>query len=146
MKRYMTAGPAIAALVVLGVAAVPVNAQEAIDRLAAATLFGLPARDGRVQWPLGLRILAPANEAQVLRDQLEVDLYFVATQDDEGKVNQVFIAIGLQTTRDLRQLLRRRHESMAAATYTDAMRFLDRAERGLTQMNAIATSSDGAHP
>ena len=70
----------------------------------------------------------------------------LATQADEGKVNQVFIAIGLQTTRDLRQLLRRRHEGMAAATYTDAMRFLDRAERGLTQMNAIATSSDGAHP
>ena len=54
--------------------------------LAAVTLFGLPAENGRMQWPLGLRIL-PTDETKPLREQLELVLYFVATQAAEGKVN-----------------------------------------------------------
>src|SRR5439155_26258163 len=95
-------------------------------RLAPATLFGLPAENGRVQWPLGLRILPPANETKVLREQLEVVLYFVATQAAEGKVNRVFIDSGLQAVRELRQLLRAREVTLAAFTYTESMLFLER--------------------
>jgi hypothetical protein len=122
------------------------NGQPEADQaapIAPATLFGLPAEHGRVQWPLGLRLL-PSNETQPLRDQLELSLYFVATQAAEGQVNRVFIDYGLQAVRDVRQLLRPRQGAMADATYTEAMRFLERAERGLTKMKTIETSPGGA--
>src|SRR5437588_12287455 len=62
--------------------------------IAPATLFGLPAENGHVQWPLGLRILAPANETKALRAQLELVLSFVATQAAAGQANRVFIDEG----------------------------------------------------
>jgi hypothetical protein len=114
-------------------------------RIAAATLFGLPAEQGRLQWPLGLRIL-PTDEAKPLCEQLELVLYFVATQAAEGKVNRVFIDFGLEAVRDLRRLLRPRQSRMHAVTYTEAMRFLDRAERGLTRIKMLETRADGASP
>jgi hypothetical protein len=109
-------------------------------------LFGLPAENGRVQWPLGLRILQPAEETKALREQLELVLYSVATQAAEGQVNRTFVDFGLQAVRDLRQLLRPREGIMVAFTYTEAMRFLDRAERGLTKVKMMETSPGGAHP
>jgi hypothetical protein len=113
--------------------------------IAPATLFGLPAEHGRVQWPLGLRLL-PANEAQPLRDQLELSLYFVATQAAEGQVNRAFIDSGLEAVRDVRQLLRPRQWAMADTTYTEATRFLERAERGLTKMKTTEINPGGASP
>jgi len=117
-----------------------------MGRLAPATLFGLPAENGRVQWPLGLRILQPADETKALREQLELVLYFVATQAAEGKVNRVFIDFGLQAVRDLRQLLKPREGFMHDFTYTEAMQFLDRAERGLTKIKKMETGPGGASP
>jgi hypothetical protein len=113
--------------------------------IAAATLFGLPGENGRLQWPLGLRIL-PTDETKTLREQLELVLYFVATQAAEGKVNRVFIDFGLDAVRDLRRLLRPRESTMHAVTYAEAMRFLDRAERGLTKIKKVETSPGGAYP
>jgi hypothetical protein len=123
------------------------QAQDRTPRLAPATLFGLPAENGRVQWPFGLESLSPADETKALRDQLELVLYFVATQAAEGKVNRVFIDFGLQAVRDLRQLLGQSERTMHASTYTEAMRFLDRAERGLTKLKMMELSPpDGAYP
>jgi hypothetical protein len=113
--------------------------------IAAATLFGLPAEQGRLQWPLGLRIL-PSDEAKPLREQLELVLYFVATQAAEGKANRVLLDFGLEAVRDLRRLLRPRQSALHAVTYAEAMRFLDRAERGLTKIRMIETSPGGAYP
>src|SRR5205085_10721537 len=94
--------------------------QDTKPRLAAATLFGLPAENGRVQWPFGLESLTPSDETKALRDQLELVLYFVATQAAEGKVNRVLIDFGLQDVRDLRQLLRREEGTMHPGTYAEA--------------------------
>jgi hypothetical protein len=124
----------------------PAQDQDRTPRLAAATLFGLPAENGRVQWPFGLESLTPSDETKALRDQLELVLYFVATQAAEGKVNRVFIDFGLEDMRDLRQLLRRREGAMHPNTYAEAMRFLDRAEHGLTKLKAMEPSPAGAYP
>jgi hypothetical protein len=129
----------IAGALTFGMAPASVQAQDTTPPIAGATLFGLPADNGRVQWPLGLRIL-PTDETKPLREQLELVLYVVATQAAEGKVNRVFIDFGLQAVRDLRQLLRPRASTMHAVTYTEAVRFLDRAERGLTRIKMIETS------
>jgi hypothetical protein len=124
------------------------NGQPRTDQtapIAAATLFGLPAENGRLQWPLGLRIL-PTNETKALREQLDIVLYIVATQAAEGKVNSLLIDFGLQTVRELRQLLRPRESAMSGVTFTEAMRFLDRAERGLARIKLIDTSPSGGYP
>jgi hypothetical protein len=112
--------------------------------MSAATLFGLPAENGHVQWPLGLRILPP--ETKPLRDQLDLALYFVASQAAEGQANRTFIDSGLEAVRDLRKLTRPREGVWPAATYADAMRFLDRAERGLTKIKKNETKSGAAYP
>jgi hypothetical protein len=112
-------------------------------RLAPATLFGLPSEDGRVQWPLGLRVLGPADETKALREQLEAVLYFVATQAAEGRVNPTFINFGLRAVRELRRLLRPREGTIATFTCTEAMRFLNRAERGLIQIKKMGADPGG---
>jgi hypothetical protein len=73
-------------------------------------------------------------------------LYVVATQAAEGKVNGLCSDFGLEAVRDLRQLLRPHKSALHDVTYTEAMRFLDRAERGLTRVRMIQTGSGGAHP
>ena len=52
-----------------GVAPATSQSQDRAPRLAAATLFGLPAENGRVRWPFGLESLTPSDETQALRDQ-----------------------------------------------------------------------------
>jgi hypothetical protein len=136
----------MAGALTFGIVPVSVQAQDTTAPIAAATLFGLPAENGRVQWPLGLRTLPPANETKALREQLELVLYAVATQAAEGKVNRVCINLGLHAARDLRQLLRPCKGTMADTTYTEAMRFLDRSERGLTMIKMLEPSPDGAYP
>jgi hypothetical protein len=107
-------------------------------RLAAASLFGLSAENGRVQWPLGLRLLPP-GEPTAVRDQLEVVLFLVATQSTDGAVNPTFIQLGVEAASDLRQWLRRRQWVMPENTYAEATRFLNRAERGLILIRASET-------
>src|SRR5262245_21623211 len=109
--------------------------------IAASTLFGVPAQAGQLQWPLGLLTLPPAAETKALRQQLDLVLPFVATQAAAGQVNRAFIDEGLEAVRAFRQLLRPCEGAMADVTYTDAMRFLDRAERGLMKMKMIETSA-----
>jgi hypothetical protein len=136
----------IAGALTFGIAPGSVLAQDTGERLSSATLFGLPAEKGRVKWPLGLRILPPADESKALREQLEVVLYFVASQAAEGKVNGVFIDFGLDAVHDLRKLVRADREHTSADTYKEAMRFLDRAERGLTRIKRADSDPDAASP
>jgi hypothetical protein len=105
-------------------------------RLAGAALFGLPTEYGRVRWPFGLESLTPSDEAQALRDRVELVLDVVAEQAAEGQVNRVLIDFGAGAVRDLRQLLKDGERSMHPKTYAEAARFLDRAERGLTRLKA----------
>ena len=121
-------------------------AKDGTPRLAAATLFGLPAENGRMRWPFGLESLTPSDETKALRDQLELVLYFVATQAAEGRVNRVFIDFGLQAVRDLRKLVRQGEGTMHPNTYAEAMRFLDRAERGLTRIKTMEPSPASVYP
>jgi hypothetical protein len=136
----------IAGALAFGAAPASAQTQDRAPRLAAATLFGLPAEDGRVRWPFGLESLTPSDETKALRDQLELVLYFVATQAAEGKVNRVFIDFGLQDVRDLRQLLKQDKGAMHPNTYAEAIRFLGRAEGGLTKLKAMEPSPAGAYP
>jgi hypothetical protein len=134
----------VVGILILGIASVStVQAQE--GSAAAATLFGLPADHGRVKWPLGLQVLRPSGEATALREQFELVLYYVANEAANGKVNPVLNDIGLETVRKLRQLVKSRKETMRAAAYAEATRFLDRAEGSLTEIAKLGTNPEGAY-
>jgi hypothetical protein len=127
-----------------------------VPRLAGAALFGLPTKDGRVQWPFGLESLTPSEESGALRNQLELVLDVVAQQATEGQVNGVLINFGVGAVHDLRQMMRQSKGTMHPKTYAEAERFLDRAERGLTRLKGaeagppkiktVETTPGGARP
>jgi len=139
------AAPAPARAQYTGQPAAPAQGQDSAarletPRLAGAALFGLPTKDGRVQWPFGLESLTPSEESKALRNQLELVLDIVAAQAAEGQTNRVLIGFGLGSVRDLRQLLKESAGGMHPKTYAEASRFLDRAERGLTRLKAADTA------
>src|SRR5262249_34412249 len=58
------------------------------------TVLGVPVERGRVQWPLGLRVLPPAKETKALRDQLDIVLPTVANQAVAGQTNTTLVREG----------------------------------------------------
>ena len=111
----------------------------------AAKLLGVPVEKGRIQWPLGLRVLPPATETTTLRQQLDALLPTVAAQAASGQASPALVQQGVDAVHDFRKLLHPREGTMAEVTYTDAMRFLNRVERGLTQLQATnATAGNRA--
>src|SRR5205814_4333370 len=99
-----------------------------------AALLGVPVEKGHIRWPLGLRVLPPADETKTLREQLDALLPTVASQAALGQASPALVEQGLDAIHALRKLLRPREGTMAEVTYTDAMRFLDRVERGFTKL------------
>jgi hypothetical protein len=63
----------------------------------------------------------------------------VARQAGEGRVNGVVVDLGLDAVHDLRSQLRPNKSIMYPDTYARAMRFLDRAERGLNRFKRMET-------
>jgi hypothetical protein len=96
-------------------------------------LMGVPSENGKLTWPLGLRILAPAPQAKILREQIEGLVRSLAFQAAGGQVQSSTIDAAIQAASDLRGLLRRREGSAAIAehTYRDAERFLKQLEVGI---------------
>jgi hypothetical protein len=105
-------------------ATVPMNALD---------LLAVPSENGKLTWPLGLRILAPAPQAQQLRQQVEGLVRSLGFQAASGQVQSNTIEAAIQATRDLRSLLHKREGSAAIAehTYRDAERFLQQLEVGI---------------
>lgn len=91
------------------------------------TAFGLPSRDGRLQWPLGVRLLPSTGEAARLRDQ--VDLLTEAAFGQKAQNGSADASLVRKTSRaigDLRHQLAGRSSAMPLATYEDAQSFLRR--------------------
>jgi hypothetical protein len=96
-------------------------------------LFGIPREGNRMSWPLGLRILPPAVQAEALRKQLEVLVRLAAMQvGGGGEVNAGTLEAATEATAQLRDLLRKGGSAaMAEQTYRDARQFLDRVDTAL---------------
>ncbi len=89
------------------------------------TVFGLPSQDGRLQWPLGIRVLPSSGEAAQLRDQ--IDLLSETVLSQKANYGTADAAVVRQTTRaidGLRQHLAARSTNLAQTTYDDAWHFL----------------------
>jgi hypothetical protein len=95
--------------------------------------LGLLTEGGRLSWPLGLRMLAPASQAQELRRQVDALVRIAATQAGGGTVQPATVEATTAAVGQLRALLHQQSGSAAMAEQTalEARRFLDRIERTL---------------
>ena len=92
------------------------------------TASGVPNQNGRVAWPLGLRLL----RADSPRQQLEAQLQLAVEQVTAGGVNTQLLDEIRLNVEDLRQLLladKASRFSMPLAVYEDAERFLRKLKR-----------------
>lgn len=94
--------------------------------------------DGKLRWPLGLRIL-PGDEVAELREQLDSLFRLAATQAEAGRINRnVIEEIGRNVAELRRRLLedKRTKFAMARATYDDAENYLAKLQRAQRLMKA----------
>jgi hypothetical protein len=96
-------------------------------------VLGLPTVGGRLSWPLGLRVVAPAAKAQVLRRQIDAVLTLAAAPSAGGQLSSGAVELATSAAEQLRTLLRQKQGSavMAERTYRDATAFLDRLQVSL---------------
>jgi hypothetical protein len=106
----------------------PVLTAEEKDVRSLLTASGVPTAEGEVVWPLALRVL-PDSEAAPLRGQIGALLQTAATQAARGRPNGDIVEELGRATDQLRKLLVRQREErggLAATSYDDAERFLDK--------------------
>jgi hypothetical protein len=109
------------------------------------TASGVPNRNGKVAWPLGLRLLRGADS---LRRQLEAQLELAAEQVTAGGANPLLLDEIGSTVEELRQLLladKERRFSMTRFEYEESERFLQELKRApkLLAGSAPAGGSEG---
>jgi hypothetical protein len=111
------------------------------------SILGLPGEKGRLSWPLGLRILAPAPEAEALRQQIDGLIQSLAYQAGSGQVQSGTVDAATGATRDLRRLLRRGEGSAAIAEYTsqEAERFLSRLDSAIRSAGAVSSAGKNGY-
>ena len=94
--------------------------------------MGLPNGGGRLEWPLGLRILPPDERTVVLRNQIDALLGMAARQSAQGPVSPKLLQEASQAVNELHRLLREKQTAFEASfTYNEADRFLDKLAHGL---------------
>jgi hypothetical protein len=103
----------------------PVTAPSWLDAL------GLPSEGGKLAWPLGLRVLAPASEMDLMRQRVDALLPTLAAQAGQGTQNTAIANELATAVRQMRRLLAENGDGLADATRTDASRFLTRLGRAL---------------
>jgi hypothetical protein len=91
--------------------------------------FGVATEGGEPAWPLGLRILAPAAEARVLRHQVNALLVLMSTARADGSANPEAAQEANHALARLRVLLADQQAGMAEATYDQAAHFLKKLQR-----------------
>jgi hypothetical protein len=92
------------------------------------TATGVPNRAGRLQWPVGLRVVG-GPVGKELRQRIEALLQYGAWQTMNGPVSAHVTQEWERSVRSLRNVLRRDREerfSLALTSYEDAERFLDK--------------------
>jgi hypothetical protein len=94
--------------------------------------MGVPNTDGRLDWPLGLRILPPGEKTEVLRKQIEALLRMAANHARDGKVSPQVLQEASNAIAELHDVLHEKKGAFSASyTYDEADRFLDKLAKGL---------------
>lgn len=98
--------------------------------------LGLPSSEGALNWPLGLRILAPTLETTPLRQKLEAELKLVAMQAVAGKFDADLLKQTAQHAQDLRRYLASNEIKLTPHAAREARQFLDTLDASLKARQA----------
>jgi plastocyanin len=104
----------------------PSPEERTVSKLLAAS--GVPNDDGRLRWPIGLRILA-AQERDELREQIDAFFQEAAIQAASGPVNSILMQEMDEAISKSRKLLlkdKAERFGMPLNVYNESERFLDR--------------------
>jgi hypothetical protein len=92
--------------------------------------LGLTNTDGRISWPLGLRVLPPGPDVQKVRQNLDVLLAQAASGTGDARtLDQISDGVVY-----LRALLADKGQMLARNTVLEAQRFLDRLDQAVKQL------------
>jgi hypothetical protein len=109
------------------------------------TAAGVPNDGGRLQWPVGLRVVGgPGGDER--RRQVEALLQYGAEQTRSGPVSQHLTGELARAVDALRQLLRRDREerfSLALTSYEEADRFLAKLDHARKLLEAEPGGTGG---
>jgi hypothetical protein len=109
------------------------------------TAAGVPNDGGRLQWPVGLRVVGgPAGDE--LRQQIDALLQYGAEQTHAGPVSPHLTQELARSVGALRKLLRRDREerfSLALTSYEDAERFLAKLDHARKLLEADPETPGG---
>lgn len=101
-------------------------------------LLGFSLDNGQLNWPLGVRILAPSDQTSLLRGRIDALLSLMATQAAAGSVNPALLDETIRSVVELRKRLESRSMDLVEYTYREAHWFLDQLERSLKVMSSKA--------
>lgn len=87
------------------------------------TAIGMPNQDGRLSWPLGLRILKDPKGKE-LEEQLDGLAQVAAIQAVQGQANARLVSEGRRLVDQIRSRLRKEEGDMPLALYQESDRFL----------------------
>jgi hypothetical protein len=93
--------------------------------------LGLPSVDGQLNWPLGLRILAPTLQTTPLRQQIEAELQMIATQAMAGSVDGQLVKRTKEHAQELRRYLTANEVKLTPYAAREAREFLDALDKAL---------------
>jgi len=86
-------------------------------------VLGVPTEDGKVKWPLALRLLPPEQREETL-NKLEAELKVIAAQVVSGNASPAVVKLAKQNVAKLNEQLRARRINMAEGTFHEADTFL----------------------
>lgn len=99
------------------------------------TAFGLPNKEGRLVWPLGLRVLAPAPATNRMREQIDTLAAVILGQKNAyGQVDSSLVQELDRAVNDLRQQITARPTDMSQVTYNDSVLFLQKLQDAVKAM------------
>jgi hypothetical protein len=107
-----------------------------LDLSTALTAAGVPNHQGRLVWPLGLRILPPAPQTRELRDQLDAQLKMLMAMSLSGQDDSHTVRAARQAVDKLYGLLKDQRYVLATATYEDASHFIKNLQKALASVPA----------
>jgi hypothetical protein len=93
--------------------------------------LGLPNDEGRLSWPLGLRVLGPAQEMQEVRLRIDSLLQAAVSQGASNSAAPGVLEEMDRAVARMRALLRDNGDGLAEATQHETRRFLGQLKRAV---------------
>jgi len=97
--------------------------------------FGIPNDEGKVEWPVGLRVIGPAGVTDPLRQRVDTLVSTLLGQRLQyGQVDGALVQETTQSIDALKRHLAERSTDLSRTSYQDSRNFLDRLQEATRKM------------